>query len=336
MENQGLLNRVTAESEVESRAPLYKIVLLAAIGIIFSFFFGYLLKLTIMASQPWLLLFTFLAALGFLAIFLSGVFFGKYLWKSNLIIFLESAVLLAAFYDMLSWVIGVGVLINFLLLLAANHSGWQEMNNLLRISPWRIAKGVLPKAIFGLAIFVSIVYVGIIGLEGGNLFISQSTFEKMISSVLQTSIVQRFLPPEFDLSLTGEELFKNLAVNQINQDPQFKSLNEKLKDQVIIQTADTLEKKVSELIGAPFNPKVKIPEAIYMVLVEKFNQLPASVKDATPMIVAAIIFLTIIGFAWPIRWLAGVLAVLIYKICLAVGFSTIMMEGTDREIVILK
>jgi hypothetical protein len=269
--------------------------------------------------------FSFLAALGFLIFFLLKVLFIKTSRIASLIIFLETLGFLAPFYDKLSKTVAIGTLISFLIFLSGIYIGRAELGNMLKIKFWRISKKTLPKAIAGLALFSSIIYVGIIGPGEKEFFISQATFEKIIEFV-----------PGFDLSLPVETLIKNLTINQIEGNAQLKLLPESTKKELINQSVKELEKKISDLTGTPLNPKVKTSEAIYEIIVEKFAKLPENVRLFAPAAIAAIIFLTIIGLSLPIRIIATVFAFLIYEICLALGFSTIMMEGTSREIIVLK
>lgn len=321
---------------IETDQSISKIIVLAALGIIFSFFFGYFLKLFIFESRTVFLLASFSSLLFFLTIFLLGAFFVKSRTKTGQIILLESLAFLAAFYDQLSTNVAIGVLASFLILLWANYSGRLELENTLKIRFWRVGKKVLPKAIAALALFVGVAYVSIGGVSGEkDFFISQSVFEKMLSPVINMKIVQNFLPG-FDSSLPTGELIKNLAKSQIEQNSQMKLLPEAVKKQLINQTAKELEKKFSDFLGVPINPKTKTSEALYQAMVNKFAALPENIKTAVPVGVAVLIFLTIISLSLPIRWLASILAYFAYEICLALGFSVIMLEGRSREIIILK
>lgn len=319
--------------EVDRSIP--KIIALAALGIIFSFSFGYFLKLFILESRLDFLLFSFSSFLFFLATFLLGAFFIKSGSRASQIIFLESLAFLAAFYDRLSTNIAIGALAGFLILLWANYSGRLELENMMKIRFWRVGKKVLPKAIAALALFISVVYVGVGGIGGKEFLISQSVFEKIISPVIDMKIVQNFLPG-FNLSLPVGKLIKNLAGNQIEQNPQMKLLPSALKKQLVDQAAKELEDKFSDFIGAPVDPKIKTSEALYQATVKKFLELPENIKTFIPVGVGALIFLSIISLTLPIRWLVSVLAYLVYEICLALGFGVIMLEGRSREIIILK
>ncbi len=333
MNGQNLLNKNIDEVKVDK--SISKIVALAAIGIIFSFFFGYFLKLFILNGQFNFLLFSFVSASGFLVFFFLDVFFIKAFWRANLVIFLESLALLAAFYNQLSITIEIAVLLTFLIFLWGNYAGRQELENILKIKFWQISKKVFPKAIVGLALFISVIYISIVDTEKKEFFISQSTFETIISLITKTKIIQGFLP-SFDLSLTTDELINNLASSQIEQNPQSKLLTESDKKQLINQTTKELEKKISEFVGSSLNLKIRAYDAFYEVMTKEFNKLPDSIKPVVPIGIATIIFLVIISLALPIRWLITFLTFILYEIFLAVGFSTIMLEGRSREIILLK
>lgn len=334
-ENQGLLNKDTNEAEADK--AIAKIVIFAIIGTAFSFLFGYFLRLFILEGQSDFLLFSFLAGLGFLIFFLLNVFFIKNLWLVNLTIFLGVLAFSASFYDQLSKTFGIGVLISFLILLLANHAGRQELENMLKIKFWRVSKKTVPKAITALAVFVGIVYVGVadFNIERKDFFISQTTFEKIISPIAKVGIIQGFISG-FDLSLPTEQLIRNLAAGQMEGNQELSLLPETVKNQLIDESVKELENKISEFTGSPLDPKAKVSGALYEIMVKKFGNLPTNIKSIAPMIVAVLIFLTIVGLSLPIRLMVTVLTFLIYEIFLALGFSTIITEGKSREIIILK
>lgn len=335
MDNRGLLSKDTIE--VEADKSISKIVVLAIIGAAFSFFFGYFLKIFLLEGQFNSLLFCFLAGLGFLVFFILDVFFIKTAWLANLIIFLNVAAFSAPFYDRLSQIFGIGALISFLFLIWGGYSGRRELENTLRIKFWRISRKAFPKAMIALALFVAVVYAEVSNFEIGEkeFFISKTTFEKIISPAANLGIIQKFLPG-FDLSLPIEKLIENLAVNQAEKNSQFNLLPETAKNQLINQSVADLEKEISNFIGGPLNPQATTSDALYDIIVSKFSGLPANVKSAVPMIMAALIFLIIVSLSYFIRLIVTVLAFLIYEICLALGFSVIMMEGRSKEIIVLK
>jgi hypothetical protein len=328
-------NRQPAAPEVEIDRSMPKIIALAAAGIIFAFFFGYFLKLFIFESGLNYLIFSFSAFILYLTVSLLNVFFIKSGSRTSSIIFLESLAFLGAFYDKLSLTLTFGALASFLILLWANYSGRTELENMLKIRFWRIGKKTLPKAITALALFVGVAYANVGSFGGNDFFISARTFEKIISPIGEMKIVQNFLPG-LALEKPFGELVKDLASNQIEQNPQFKLLPAQAKKELVNQTAKELEKKASDLIGTSTNPKTKTSDLLYQAIVNKFKELPENIKSFLPVGLAILAFLTIVSLILPIRWLVSVLAYLVYEICLALRFSTIMLEGRSREIIILK
>lgn len=331
--SRNLLNKDSVEAETDK--SIAKIVIMAIVSAVFSFLFGYFLKQFILGGQSNFLLFSFLAALGFLSIFLLTAFFFKSAWRINLIIFFDVLVLAAPFYDRLSRIIGLGVLISFLIFVWANYAGRQELKNMLEIKFWRIGKKTIPKAIVALAVFIGFVYAGIISSETEGFFISRATFEKIVSPIAQNELIQKLLPG-LDLSLSTGELIQNLATNQVEQNSQFNLLSQSDKSQLINESIEDLKNELSSFTGAPLNTKVTALDELYNMIAAKFSALSPSVASVIPMVVAALIFLIIVGLSFPIRLLVSALAFLVYEICLALGFSVIMMEGRSREIIILK
>ncbi len=335
MDNGGLLEKTSSGPQVDADRSIIKIFILAVIGIAFSFFFGYFLKTFIIQGEWDFLLYSFLFALGFLTFFLLQVFFVKTSWIINLTILLETAGFLAPFYSSLSKSILIGALVAFLIFLSGAYIGRSELNNTLRIKFWRISKKALPKAIAGLALFSSIVYVGFNSPEIRGFLISPTAFEKIISPISRTGIVQKFIPG-FDLSLPVETLIENFAVKQVQDNPQLSILPEAVRKELVEKSVDEFKKRISEFTGNPLDSGDKTSDVLYTIMTEKFGSLPENVKSFAPAIVAAIIFLTVIGLSLPIRIVATILAFLIYEIFLAFGLSAILMEGKSREIVVLK
>ncbi|MEE8131638.1 MAG: hypothetical protein V3T98_01180 [Candidatus Paceibacterota bacterium] len=334
---ESLLDKVSHD-EAEVDRSMIKIGALAAVGIISFFLFGFFLKLFIVEKAANSFIFLIAAAVGFLIVFLLQIFFIKTLWRANFIIFLETLGLAAGFYDKISSTLLITVLVVFLILLWANYSGRREFHNMLKLRFFRISKIVFPKVIMGLALFASVIYYNLSGLgefaaagESKEIFISQSSFEKIIAPA--SGIIQKLnIMPEFDFSSSIREI----AERQIKENPQIQMLPASIKEQAINKAADEIEKQISDLIGVPVKTESSISQTLYQAMVDKFNKMSQNVKNAILIGIAAVIFLTIEGIAWPIRWIVAVLAWLVYEILLAAGFATVVLEGKSREMVILK
>ena len=312
---------------------MFKIAVLAVLGIVFASVFSYFLNSFLASYETAPLAISLVALIGFLIIFLFQSLFIKSLWRVNLIIFLESACLLAGFYErifaplqgkeidivslILFWVV-------FVLLIWANWNGKHETDNFLKVRFWRISKVVLPKgiAVVALAASVLLVFPSSPLTAGFQFPISSSSLEKFLAPA--SGILQKFLPG-FDVSLPVAELTKNLAEQQIAKLPE---------TQILPKTAQ--QQLIANIFGSDINPKLKITDIAYEALKNKFAGLPENMKLIALLGIAALLFLTIEGVAIPFRWLVTIIAFIIYEILLMTGFATIMLEGKSREIIILK
>jgi hypothetical protein len=346
---RGPMSQTTITSNkdaIESDRSIWKIVVLAAIGIIFSFSFGLFSKFFILDSQWNFLLFAVLAGTVFLAFFLLNIFFIKTFWIHALIILGESLALSVAFYDNFSFTILIGAVIGFLFLIQASSAGRAEIDNMLKIKFSQVGRKSLPKAITAIALFLGFAYLGIFApldsfiLGKGNFelkqfFISKSSLEAAISPLNKIDSLKNLMPG-IDFSLPVGEIIKNMAVSQVEQNPQLKSLPASLKKPLINQAVQASEKQLVNFVGSPVDMKAKIADVIYNWLLDRFTGLPDTFKAIISIGVAFLVFLTIIGFIWPVRLIATFFAYIFYEIFLATGFSVKMMEERSREIVILK
>ncbi|MBI5079124.1 hypothetical protein HZB06_00390 [Candidatus Wolfebacteria bacterium] len=317
-------------NEVEIDRSDSKIAVLAVLGVISFFLFGYFLKSYFWGGDLNFFWFSLGSLSVYLIIFLFQSLLIKSVKKTNLIIFFESAALLAGFYDRFNRQILAAAFIVFLFLLWGNYNGVRQLRDSVKVKFWRVSKATMPKAIAAAALFGSVVYMNV---GAGDFFLSRAAFEEILNpSVL---IVQKFVP-NFNFSFSVNELAANLAEKQISETPQARLLPKSVKAQLAAQSAKELENQFSSFLGASIDPKLKISEVIYETLKNKFLNLPENIKNLVLLAAGLIIFLTIESFAMPFRLIISFIGFIIYEILLAVGFATIVLEGKNREIIILK
>lgn len=331
--------------DVNIDVSIGKIVGLATVGVILAFLFGYCLKLFILNQQTNLFLYSLLTAFLLLAVFLLDIFFVKQTYRSWLIIFLEMAAIVAAFFDVKAAYVGnnffvftVVFIASFLLLIWADYSGRQTIQDLLKIKFWHVGKASLPKAVFGIALLSSAIYYNISysgDLAKREFPISFSAFERLVAPT--SGVVRRFIP-EFNPSSSFGDAISRLAKRQLESAPQFDLLPEEQKKILLSRTVAEFNKTAADFIGnnLVLNSDETLGRVLYDVAVNRFANLPENIKSAAPVGIAVAIFLIIIGFALPIRWIVTILAYIVYQILLALGFATVAMEGKSKEVVILR
>ena len=319
-------------NEKKLNASIFKIIFLAFLGIISFISFGYFLKSLIINQNFNSVLILALSIIIFWSVFIIQSFFIKNNWISYLIIFLECLGLIGVFYkNIFNGGIQIGIGITFLILILANQKGRRELEDFVKIRFWRISKTILPKAIAAVFLFSSIIYIYGFPAEGG-FFMSKQVFEKIL--LPNKVLIDRFYP-EFDFSLTLNEFVKKSVEQEISGSAQFKNLPALAKSQLIAQSIKEFEGKISKMAGVKIDSKLKISDAIYEALKNKFLNLPENIKPYVPIFFVLFIFLILEGFAIPARWIASIFSFIIYEIFLALGFAKIELEGGSREIITL-
>lgn len=322
---------------MEVDRALSKIVCLAGFAVVSAFGFSYFLLRYIENGDSGFFWLGAGSGIIFLSVFLLNVFFIKARWRANLIIFIEALGLLAGLYSQFSLSLFWGILAAALILIWAGEAGLAEIKNLLTVKFWRVGKRSLPKAILALSLVSGIAYYLNVAKsdwrEPKNFLISEPTFEKIIKPT--SPLLKKFFPAVDLESATGDVL-RNLALDQVEKNPEFKILSQSQKKVIIEKLIEESEKQLGEATGIKLGREKRVGENLYYILLQKIVELPEKVQSVIPQAAAALIVLTILSVSWLIRWLATVMAWIIYEILLALGFAVLAMEGRSREIVLLK
>lgn len=333
MTDRGLLSQTG--NQIEEDRSIAKISILAGVAVVFSLLFGFFLKSAVLNGSYGASIFSFSFASLFLAFYFLNAIFIKSMWRSNLIIAFECVAFLVIFYDMISVNLLLGGFAAFLALVWGNYSGRKEVENSLKIRFWHVAKRVLPKAIFALALFTGVAYAGAAISEKNDSFVSQPTFNAIARPALENSLVRKFFP-EFDVDLPASQLFENMARSQVEKSGQLNLLPQSAKNLLVSQAAEQTEQRISEFFGITLDSNLDILSAIYRGIIKKSASLTDSQKMIFPITVAALLFLIIVGLTLPIRLFITLIAFLFYEMFLALGFSELALEGRSREIILLK
>lgn len=333
--NLNSLDKQPLVAEIDQ--SVWKAAVLGLINIGFAFGFSLFLKIFLINISFNSFLWTLALVIGFFAFFLLDAVLIKAAWRGNTVIMISGVALLAGFWGHESINIFWGAAIATLFMFWSRYVGEMELKNLLIIKFWRIGKVILPRAILAIAVFSSFAYYAVIKTTDlslpENFLIKEGTFIKIINPVMP--LVQKFLP-EFDLSITTGDFLTKMANDQVANDSRLKDLPNTLKQPLIKTMINEWEKQFSDYLGRPLDTRATIGHELYAFLLQKIINLPENEKGIVPLGAAFLVFLTLISMTWLIRWIAAFIALLIYEIFLALGFSVILMEGRNREIVVLK
>ena len=303
-QDKNLLNKNVDGADVDT--SIIKIVVFGFLIVISVIIFSYFLKSLIAGSTFQNMTLVSVSALLFLSFYLLSVFFIKGLWHIDLIFFIASVGLLAVFYEHISYVLVVTAIVVFMLLIFGYYSGRNELQNMLEIKFNRVSIKSLPKAIMALALFVGAAYYVI---NGDNFIISSENFSRALYS--SNPIIKRIVP-EFDLSASVEKVINDLALKQIDGNPQMAVLPKLAKEKMSYEIAKELKNKIEKFVGVPINIDLTVNDALYSVAVEKYSQFSENGKVLVHVGFSILMFLILIGFSWPIRWVVTIFAFLFY------------------------
>ncbi|MBI4159689.1 hypothetical protein HY504_00825 [Candidatus Wolfebacteria bacterium] len=332
MTDQGLLKN----SAVEVDYSRGKVAGLIVVHAILSFLFGIALRFALLSSSAFAILLAAGSGILFLGLFFLLGLLIKSSYLSAIAVLAQIGAMTAAFYDHISLVIAAVFGVSFFVFLVANHLGRRELAELLTVRFWRIGKVVLPKAVLAISIFIGGLSYDISQQTIGtsqSLPISESAFERFLTPA--EAPLQYFFP-DFRLDSTVREFLTEMSERQIRDNAQLAGLPSGVKNGLVRQSVKELEEKIAAFGGGVMDPHVPLPKAFYDILKAKMASLGREGQDMVAFLLASFVFLVIIGFAWPLRIVASAVAFIFYELLLSSGFATIVLEGRNREIIVVK
>lgn len=343
------LQVISESKEAEIDRGIWKIILLAALGIVASAasvsgFNRLLSGWSALYFWPTLVVF-FL----FLVIVVLQVFFVKGRGKLALIAFLECLVPLAVFWDRIypqpDVVLLIGAALVFIFLLSAMDRGRRLLFNSVRINFWGTARAFLSHAALGfIFLFTALLYLNYFSWGSFDAGFGRTLVEEVLTS---SKPITGIIVPGVSLSGTAGEFFNDLAASQLRDssqpflnsagegmEAQFRYLPPKDQEKIVAQFSAQLEKVFRERFG-DFNSSDKISDIAFSVIATYAAKLNASSPWLIPVIVCIVFFLFLKGILALIYWLVALFAFMIFKILIAFNFAHIASEERNREFVML-
>lgn len=332
---------ISQSKEAEEDRSIWKIIVLAIVGAGLIFGATYFFNTFLLTANYRILLLSSILGGGFFIVTVLETLFIKSRFKIGVIMLLNSIVPLAVFYPELypnpSVILLTGSLLLFVFLIFAVTNALKMLSNSLKIRFFSISKAVLSKAVTGLLIFLSVVlYLQYFGwgrfndalgrdLVGQTLDSSRPIVGLWFSGVSFSGTVGDFLD-----GITESQLRK-IGPNGARD---FQKLSPPEKTEAIRQLSLKLKKELEKVVG-PLRTDQPLKEAVYSIGKGYVNNLSPTVQSALGVLAALAFFLTVKGIAVLLYWLIGLMAFVVYKFLLIIGFAHISLESRSREFVML-
>lgn len=348
------VNVVSQSRDEERDGPIWKIALLGLFGA------GAILlataSLVSYLSTATSELFFVIAGAGLIAVvvFVLQAFFIKSTLLLRTLVLIETALPLVLFADRLlpvpSPVLLGAVGFFFLFTNSGSLRGARQAAASTAVRFFDIARTVISKALTGALLFtVALIYLtyfswGTLHEAVGRRFVNQvlTSAEPALklyfarASVDQT--VGEFLTEVVRAKLEGgrDDLLDQLAPSGGNGEvlEMFRNLPPPQRDAVVAQTTERFRVSLEPFLGT-LNPSEPVRDAIYRVLRERLSGLSPSQYATFTVGGLALVFFTLKGFLSLFHWFIALVAYLVFKLLVALGFARVGVATQTREFVIL-
>ena len=326
----GGINKIMDETDVDR--SIVKVAIMGVLGVLSAGVLGFFLNLFIEGNSGAGNAAGFFGIV-FLVLFLLQALFLKSEKIINLILFLESLGISAFFFNRFSLAILSAWFFLLFFLWEAARAGRQELDNRLKISFFHIDRRATYKAITALSIFISIAYAS------ANGFSQSGISEKGLEAFLKPAepLIQKLEVSDFSFQMTVYQLADSIITNQAAEQfgLQAGAVPASLKSEAVNKTLVELKNQAFGY-GISFKNSDTILKVIQNYLNNQLDNIPSQIRAIIPFGFGLLIFLTIKGFGFIIRWLVAIPAYILYQLSLLTGFSRLALESRTKEIIILK
>lgn len=338
---------ISQSQELEADRNPLKIIILAVVGMTLSFAAVYFFNRFLLTAGYGDFFRSFLFGGGFLVLTVLQVFTIKSLTKLNFILFLEVLSALAIFYPYFYPQISIplvaaGFLFFFFLSLGASQ-GLKLLGNSVKIQSILTAKMIIPKAVTGLLIFLSVIlYLDYFKWGKFNDGLGQTLVNQ---SLIVSKPIFKYLSPEFSPDKTVNQFFLAVSENQLEKlklrnditglDLNYDALSPEEKKQVAGKVAEQLKLSTEKIVGR-LNGNDTLNKAIFLGIKNYINNFPPNFTAVFGIVTALVFFAILKSVAVLFYWLIEIVTLIVFKILLISGFAYISIENRSREFILLK
>ena len=314
-------------AEVDSTLKYFLIFLLLGFGS--GLYFSYLLAVFGSAPSAGALIAAGAMCCAFLLIVVFQSFFIQSLYFNLILLFLETFGVFGYFYRPFSiWYIGAGLL--FILCHAWGlNVAKREMNSTLKIHFWRYSSKVLTGLITGISFLGALLYIGVYQTAGG---VSYEAYRFSTSGI--TGI--EYVVPNFSLTTKTDTLFAQYAQQALKNDAQYNVLSKTEQDKVAAQAGAALKKQAESLTSLKIASDTSLLDYGYQLLKNFIKKLEdGGLGSLVLAAMIAIIFFSIKGVMFFLRWPLLIAASVLYFLMLSVGIISIQTEQRQKEVAVI-
>ncbi len=316
---------------------IIKVVTFLAFNFITLFLGFYCFKIFLEDVNVYYFKLSFLLFSLFFIFSLLNVFLIKSIKKLFWFSFLTALFSLGIFLENFQNILLIGCFIFFIFLFFGFKIGNEFLKNSLKIKFFEVADLFFRKIFFGFLLFLFLIFF----VYYFNLI--NFSFNQKINDLLIKKIVSLTKPIlYFYFNVDSEEillkdLLKQIAIKEAEKAiPDFKDYLPQLKEKILLEALNkyksNLEEKFKIKLDLNKNLKVNIEESVLSYL----NQLEEKEKFYFALFVTLVLFGIFNLIFKFLAYLYALIAFLIYKLLIVIGFISVSLETRSREFVLMK
>lgn len=336
---------ISQSEESEEDRSFWKVLILAVLGAGSAFLSFFLFDKFLVEGNLVRLLGSALFAVIFLSLFVLQVFFTKSRLKLGLVSFVQAFAPILFFTDRLypvpSMPLIVAFAIFFILLVGAAMKGKREIANSLNVKFFPVAKSIVSRVTAGLLIAFSVQLYLTYFVWGG---FNENFSRRLVNQTLASSEpVIKIALTEVSFDGAVDDFFRALAESQLRkikvggegaEEVEFHRLLPDEQDRIIGEVALALRVQAEKVVG-PLNADRPANEEVFRIVKDYVEGFSPTTQSVVNVALAALFFFSARGIAFFLYWLPEVIAFVIFKLLLVVGFAYVSLESRSREFIML-
>ncbi len=303
---------------------LIKKVSLGTVGILSALFFGALFKMFIGTPSTGNLIWALSGAAVFLSIFLLQVMLSSDKWLSPILIAAQVLGMSLFFLGNFSLVLAIGILISFGFFLASWFLGTAEIKNNLDIHFPKTSRAIMGFATIGLALFISLAYVGSFDLK--DAVESRKNLEVIIRPI--EPLVGGYIP-----NFSTRNTLKDIALSLLP--PDFQLVSAAQKAEAVAQVSVRLAETVSNFAGVRVAVTDRVIDIVYKATIGRIVTF-TPIMQTLLMVGLGLLFFFLIKFLMLfVDWAAVLLGYALYRLLKAFNFFRIETQEVSKRVIVL-
>ncbi|MDP3975233.1 MAG: hypothetical protein Q8P88_03040 [Candidatus Jorgensenbacteria bacterium] len=344
---------ITSQSKDEERdTKLWKVAVLAVLGLGANLLATYALTTYLATANSDLLFVVVGAALIGVVVLVLQALFVKSPMLLRAVVLIETLGPLVFFVPRLfpepSIILIAAAFLFFFFANMGSLRGLRQAATSIAVHFFETARTVVPKVLTGGLLFMTaLIYLtyfswGTLNVAVGRRFVNQvlSSSDPVLrlyfSRVSVDQTVEEFLHEVVRSQIEGEKnnILGSLVLDEEKGFEEFRNLPVPAREEIITRVTKSFRESLEPIVGL-LDGAEPVRDAVYRILEERFSSLSPSQHTTFSIGGLILVFFAFKGFLSLFHWLIAVVAFLVFKLLMALGFAKTGLSTQSREFIIL-